>query len=230
MQCCSSRFLIGSNPSCRLAASVTTLEKGVRQWTTQPPALRAVPLPKPPCADPMAGELVSETFGYDGGRQVTVYVPPDPAEAIVFAADGERISRWGAYLEAAAVPPTMIVGVHGLADETQRRHEYSPVFDADRFAAHERFFLGDVGQWGRSRLESHCLSSAPPCSVLRRAGSLRSRSGSGIRTSTVRSSPARRAPVTNQAATCRAAFRVPTLSQAHWNGSSSTTRPVGRSR
>ena len=26
-----------------------------------------------------AGELVTETFGYDGGRQVTVYVPPEPA-------------------------------------------------------------------------------------------------------------------------------------------------------
>jgi hypothetical protein len=32
-----------------------------------------------------AGELVTETFGYDGGRQVTVYVPPDPPEAVVFA-------------------------------------------------------------------------------------------------------------------------------------------------
>ena len=33
------------------------------------------------------GELVTETFEYDGGRQVTVYVPPDPGEAIVFAGD-----------------------------------------------------------------------------------------------------------------------------------------------
>ena len=108
-------------------------------------------LPEPSRADPIAGELVTETFDYDGGRQVTVYVPPDPAEAIVFAADGQGISRWGAYLEAAGVPPTMIVGVHGLADETLRLHEYSPVFDADRFAAHERFFVGDVGHWARSR-------------------------------------------------------------------------------
>ncbi len=108
-------------------------------------------LPEPPCADPMAGELVTETLNYDGGRQVTVYVPPDPAEAVVFACDGHGISRWGAYLEAADVPPTMIVGVHGLADETLRLHEYSPVFDADRFAAHERFFVHDVGRWARSR-------------------------------------------------------------------------------
>ena len=107
--------------------------------------------PEPACAEPIAGELVTETFEYDGGRQVTVYVPPDPPEAIVFAGDGQGISRWGGYLEAADVPPTMIVGVHGLSDEMRRLHEYSPVFDAGQFAAHERFFVEDVGRWARSR-------------------------------------------------------------------------------
>jgi hypothetical protein len=34
--------------------------------------------------DPIAGELVTKTFEYDGGRQVTVYVPPDRPEAVVF--------------------------------------------------------------------------------------------------------------------------------------------------
>ena len=63
-------------------------------------------------ADPIAGELVTETFDYDGGRQVTVYVPPDPPEAVVFAGDGQVISQWGGFLEAADVPSTMIVGVH----------------------------------------------------------------------------------------------------------------------
>ena len=43
----------------------------------------------------IAGELVTETFEYDGGRQVTVYVPPDPPEAVVFAGDGQLISQWG---------------------------------------------------------------------------------------------------------------------------------------
>ena len=33
-------------------------------------------LPESPRADPAAGELVTETLDYDGGRQVTVYVPP----------------------------------------------------------------------------------------------------------------------------------------------------------
>ena len=97
------------------------------------------------------GELVTETFEYDGGRQVTVYVPPEPPEAVVFAGDGQLISPWGRLLEAADVPPTMIVGVHRLADETLRLHEYSPGFDPSRFAAHEQFVVEDVRRWAQSR-------------------------------------------------------------------------------
>jgi enterochelin esterase-like enzyme len=99
----------------------------------------------------IAGELVTQTFDYDGGRAVTVYVPPVPPAAVVFAGDGQLISQWGGVLEAADVPPTMIVGAHRLDDETLRLHEYSPVFDAERFAAHERFLVGDVRRWARSR-------------------------------------------------------------------------------
>lgn len=106
---------------------------------------------EPPRADPISGHFVTETFEYDGGRQVTVYVPPDPPEAIVFAGDGQGISQWGAYIEAAGLPPTMIVGMHGLADEMRRLQEYTPVFDAERFAAHEKFFVEDVGRWTHSR-------------------------------------------------------------------------------
>ncbi len=97
------------------------------------------------------GEIVTKTFNYDGGRQVTVYVPPNPPEAIVFAGDGQMISPWGETLEAAELPLTMIVGAHSVVDETLRLHEYSPKFDPERFAAHERFFVGDVGAWVRSR-------------------------------------------------------------------------------
>ncbi len=104
-----------------------------------------------PPADPPAGEFVTETFDYDDGRQVTVYAPPVPPQAIVFAGDGQMISSWGKFLEAADVPSTMVVGVHRVADETQRLHEYSPNFDPERFAAHERFFVEDVGAWTRSR-------------------------------------------------------------------------------
>lgn len=98
------------------------------------------------------GELITERFDYDGGRDVTVYVPPEPPEAIVFAGDGQLIAPWGGVLAAADVPATMIVGAHRLADETLRLHEYSPGFDQERFAAHERFFVEDVRQWVRTRL------------------------------------------------------------------------------
>lgn len=99
----------------------------------------------------LLGEFVTETFDHDGGRQVTVYVPPDPPEAVVFAGDGQLISRWGSVLEAADVPPTMVVGVHRVADETLRLHEYSPRFDPERFAEHESFLVGDVRRWVGSR-------------------------------------------------------------------------------
>jgi pimeloyl-ACP methyl ester carboxylesterase len=45
----------------------------------------------------------------------------------------------------------MIVGAHRPDDETLRLHEYSPVFDPERFAGHERFFVDDVREWTRSR-------------------------------------------------------------------------------
>ena len=97
------------------------------------------------------GELVTETLDYDGGRQVTVFVPRDPPEAVVFAGDGQLISGWGGFVAASGGPPTMIVGVHRLADETLRLHEYSPGFDPERFAAHEAFFVRDVREWVRLR-------------------------------------------------------------------------------
>jgi enterochelin esterase-like enzyme len=97
---------------------------------------------------------------YDGGRQVTAYVPSAPLEAIVFAGDGQLIASWGDVLDAADLPSTMIVGAHRLDDETSRIHEYSPgestaafTFDAERFAAHEKFFVEDVRRWAQSRFD-----------------------------------------------------------------------------
>jgi enterochelin esterase-like enzyme len=98
-----------------------------------------------------SGDFVTERLPYDGGRQVTAYVPPEPPEAVVFAGDGQTISHWGTLLETVDVPSTMVVGVHRVADETLRLHEYSPRFDTDRFAAHERFFVDDVLRWTASR-------------------------------------------------------------------------------
>lgn len=100
----------------------------------------------------LAGELVTTTFAYDGGRQVTVYVPPEPPEAVVFAGDGELMAGWGGSLETAVTVPTMIVGVHHTRDpdEMVRIQEYSPSFAPERFAAHERFVVEEVGSWVRS--------------------------------------------------------------------------------
>jgi enterochelin esterase-like enzyme len=100
---------------------------------------------------PIAGQLVTETFDYDRGREVTAYVPPAPPEAVVFAADGQLIAPWVGLLEAADGPPVMVVGAHRLDDETLRLQEYSPAFDAARFAAHEQFFVDDVRRWVGSR-------------------------------------------------------------------------------
>jgi len=101
--------------------------------------------------DEVPGELVTESLPYDGGRQVTVYVPPNPAEAIVFSGDGQALSPWGADLEKADLPSTMVVGVHRPTDETRRLHEYSPGFDPDRFAAHEAFLIDVVRPWTTAR-------------------------------------------------------------------------------
>jgi enterochelin esterase-like enzyme len=99
-----------------------------------------------------AGELITETLAYDQGRQVTVYVPPDSAEAVVYAADGGwHIARLSEALEHASIRSTMIVGVHGLQDDDGRLHEYVPGFNAERFSAHERFFVGEVRRWVASR-------------------------------------------------------------------------------
>jgi enterochelin esterase-like enzyme len=99
----------------------------------------------------IAGQLITETFDYDGGREVTVYVPPERPRAVVFAGDGQLISPWGGVLEAAGIRSTMIVGAHRPADEKLRLNEYSAGFDPERFAAHERFFTEVIRQWVRTR-------------------------------------------------------------------------------
>lgn len=61
---------------------------------------------------PKAGRLVTERFEYDGGRQVTAYVPLAPPEAVVFAGDGQLITSWGGALESAHLPPPRSSLVH----------------------------------------------------------------------------------------------------------------------
>jgi hypothetical protein len=101
-----------------------------------------------------------QSLDYDGGRQVTAYVPPVAPEAVVFAGDGQLIPQWGGVLEADGAPPVMIVGTHRLDEEMPRLREYSPVFDAQRFAAHEKFFVRTSAS-GRGHVsESRCPPNA----------------------------------------------------------------------
>ena len=178
----------------------------------------------------ISGEFVTEAFEYDGGRQVTVYVPPDPPEAIVFAADGQGISKWGRLLEKVDVPSTMIVGVHGLTDEMLRLHEYSPGFEPERFAAHEKFFVEDVRSWTESRFGVALPLNVPQCSASRRVENWPSLLGFGIPVSTVRSSAPLLAAATGRLAICRVRFRARTLSLARKSSSSSRTQGSGRRR
>jgi enterochelin esterase-like enzyme len=108
---------------------------------------------EPARVDRIAGDLITERFDYDGGRQVAVYLPPGPPQAVVFAGDGQLISGWGAYLEASNAPPVMIVGAFrtDATDEMIRLGEYSAPLELDRFAAHEHFFVHDVREWVGSR-------------------------------------------------------------------------------
>lgn len=104
------------------------------------------------------GRLVTETLDYDGGRQVSAYVPADPPDSVVFAGDGQLIVPWGRLLESAARSSTLVIGAHRAADEVQRIQEYSPghdtaafTFDPERFAAHEQFFVQHVRRWAIAR-------------------------------------------------------------------------------
>jgi enterochelin esterase-like enzyme len=99
--------------------------------------------------------LVTARFDYDGGRQVTTYLPTAPPQVVVFGGDGQLISTWGPSLEASNAPPTMIVGVHRTddSDEMVRLREYSPGFDPERLSAHEHFFVHDVREWVRAKFD-----------------------------------------------------------------------------
>ena len=49
------------------------------------------------------------------------------------------------------MPPTLLVGVHGPDDDDARLLEYVPGFDAERFAATERFFVERLHRWVGAR-------------------------------------------------------------------------------
>ncbi len=103
------------------------------------------------------GELVTETFDYDGGRQVTAYVPARPPEAIVFAGDGQLVSSWAGDLKTADVPATMVVGVHqGL---TRRGAPVARVLTGFRSGAVRG--ARDAPRRGRTTVDADAVRSGP---------------------------------------------------------------------
>ena len=89
--------------------------------------------------------LVTERFDYDGGRDVTLYVPSGRVETFVFAADGGwHVERLGEALAESDLRTTMVVGLHGHPEEQGRLREYVPTVDPTTFLAHEQFFVAVV--------------------------------------------------------------------------------------
>jgi hypothetical protein len=191
-----------------------------------------VPGPQPVGTDLIAGELVTETFDYDGRRRVRVYLPPERPEAVVFAGDGQLISQWGGHLEAADVPPTMIVGAYRTddKDERVRIQEYSP---SSILTGSPNMSVSSSGMsvdgYGRASVW-HRPPTALRCAECPPVGSSRSRWDFGIPTSMVRSSPLRPAPVTDHPACCLVRSHVPIWSPARRSPSSWRTRGGGRTR
>ena len=95
----------------------------------------------------MRGRLIHKTFDYDNGRQAVAYACPENAEALIYTGDGQLVESWAETLEKANILNVVIIGTYRLEDEMQRLHEYSPVFDAARFEAHEKFFTQDIPEW-----------------------------------------------------------------------------------
>jgi hypothetical protein len=74
----------------------------------------------------------------------------------------------------------MIVAVHGLIDDMSRLHEYSPGFEPEQFAAHEKFFVEDVRSkwrlpsWSNGRHAWLTHSRRPRCQKYSGSGLLHS--------------------------------------------------------
>ena len=116
-----------------------------------------------------AGELVTEELEYDGGRQVTAYLPPDSPEAVVFAGDGQLISRWGAGLGDATIFLENAAALRDASADvvmTERVGSHGDSFWREEFPLMWRGrLLDDLGDGGTSGLStsgvSRSLSTLP---------------------------------------------------------------------
>ena len=130
--------------------------------------------PAPDRAETLSGTLSTDSLRSDAlgaMRAVTVYLPPArPAGPlrVVYLADGQSTEAYARILEpailAGRVPPVALVGLHSSGERTPgsntdgRTHEYLVGVDSLRYAAHERFFLGEVLPWAE---RTHGVSPQP---------------------------------------------------------------------
>ena len=181
----------------------------------------------------LRGSLVTETFPFDGGRSATVYVPPDPPEAVVYAADGgwhtERLAK---ALEASAERlATVVVGVHGLDDDDGRLHEYVERFGRERFQAFERFFVEEVRTWVASKLGVEFAAERTAVWGPRWVASSRWPWECDTRRSTGQFSARRLVAASHrQKPACQARPHAPIWLAEHKSNGFSTTRSGGRTR
>jgi enterochelin esterase-like enzyme len=115
--------------------------------------------PAAPADQPLQGTVTDHTLDSPAlgtSRQVTVYRPPGRPLAGCVLADGEATQGFAQQLEpaieAGAVPPVLLVGVHNAARAARtwpdrRAQEYVPGFSRRRFDAHLRFVTGEVIGW-----------------------------------------------------------------------------------
>jgi enterochelin esterase-like enzyme len=134
----------------------------VRIW--RGPRARAAAPPAAPPRD-LRGEVSTHTLtsvALRGERELTVYRPPGAGRPVpgCLLADGEAVRGFAPALEVAieagAVPPVLLVGLHNAPGFMESRsdlraQEYLPGHNRRRFAAHLRFATDEVTGWAGER-------------------------------------------------------------------------------
>jgi enterochelin esterase-like enzyme len=156
----------------RLDEAVITLVVASRQaggdWPRQIPDSRVWRGPRAPAAAPpreLQGTVSAHTLpsaALRAERELTVYQPPGTDRPMpgCLVADGEAVHGFAPALEAAieagAVPPVLLVGLHNAPGFMESRsdlraQEYLPGRNRRRFAAHLRFVTDEVIPWAQDR-------------------------------------------------------------------------------
>jgi enterochelin esterase-like enzyme len=156
----------------RLDEAVISLVVASRQadgdWPAQIPDVRVWRGPRAvvvPAAQPLRGAVEKHTVSSGAlrtDRQLTVYQPPGPGRPApgCLLADGEAVTGFAPALESAieagAVPPVLLVGLHNALGPLSSRsdlraQEYLPGHNRRRFDAHLRFVTDEVIPWAGER-------------------------------------------------------------------------------